>query len=107
MPELQRVRGEVLARTADEAGAEKAFRRAQELAEQQSALSWRLRASSSLARLQFRQGRREQARRELADTYARFNEGFDTADLKAAGRLLKDLARGGHLPARKTRAGNS
>jgi tetratricopeptide (TPR) repeat protein len=110
MPELQRIRGEVLAKTADEVGAEEAFRRAEELAEQQSALSWRLRASSSLARLQSRQGRREQARKGLADTYARFGEGFETADLKAAERLLKNLAhkKAGDLPTRRTtRAGNS
>jgi len=92
MPELQRVRGELLAKTGDEVGAEQAFHHAKELADQQSALSWRLRASSSLARLQSRQGRREKARRELAETYARFNEGFNTADLKAAEHLLKRLA---------------
>jgi predicted ATPase len=92
MPELQRVRGELLAKTGDEVGAEEAFHHAKELADQQSALSWRLRASSSLARLQSRQGRREKARRELAETYARFNEGFNTADLKAAEHLLKSLA---------------
>jgi hypothetical protein len=27
----------------------------------------------------------------LSDTYARFTEGFDTADLKAAERLLDEL----------------
>ncbi len=92
MPELQRIRGEVLEKTADERGAEEAFCRSIELADQQSALSWRLRASMSLARLQFRQGRREEAREALAETYARFSEGFDTADLKAAERLLATLS---------------
>jgi predicted ATPase/DNA-binding winged helix-turn-helix (wHTH) protein len=92
MPELQRIRGEVLEKTADERGAEEAFCRSIELADQQSALSWRLRASISLARLQFRQGRREEAREALAETYARFSEGFDTADLKAAERLLATLS---------------
>jgi predicted ATPase/DNA-binding winged helix-turn-helix (wHTH) protein len=91
MPELQRVRGEVLEKTADWRGAEEAFCRSIELADQQSALSWRLRASISLARLQLRQGRREEAREALAETYARFSEGFDTADLKAAERLLATL----------------
>ena len=88
MPELQRTRGEVLEKTADERGAEEALCRSIELADQQSALSWRLRASMSLARLQDRRGRREEARDALAETYARFSEGFDTADLKAAERLL-------------------
>src|SRR5229473_2358469 len=91
-PELQRIRGELLEETANELGAEQAFCRSIELADQQSALSWRLRASISLARLKFRQGRREEAREALAETYARFSEGFDTADLKAAERLLATLS---------------
>jgi predicted ATPase len=90
-PELQRIRGELLEETANEQGAEQAFCRSIELADQQSALSWRLRASISLARLQFRQGRREEARKVLAKTYARFSEGFGTADLKTAERLLATL----------------
>jgi predicted ATPase len=91
-PELQRIRGELLEKAADEQGAEQAFCRSIELADQQSALSWRLRASMSLARLQFRQGRRKEAREALSETYARFSEGFDTADLKAAERLLAILS---------------
>lgn len=91
MPELQRIRGELLEKAADEAGAEGAFCRARELADRQSALSWRLRASSSLARMQFRQGRREEALIGLAETYSRFSEGFGTADLKAADLLLKSF----------------
>jgi tetratricopeptide (TPR) repeat protein len=90
-PELQRIRGELLEKTADERGAEQAFRRSIELADRQSALSWRLRASISLAQLQFRRGRREEAREVLAATYARFSEGFGTADLKTAERLLATL----------------
>src|SRR4029450_1840082 len=62
MPELQRIQGEVLEKTADERAAEEAFCRSIKLADQQSALSWRLRASMSLARLQLRQGRPEEAR---------------------------------------------
>ena len=74
-----------------ERGAEEAFNRSIALADQQSALSWRLRASISLARLRFRQGRREEAQEALTQTYARFNEGFDTTDLKTAERLLATL----------------
>jgi predicted ATPase len=92
MPELQRIRGEILEKTADDRGAEEALCRSIELADQQSALSWRLRASMSVARLQFRQGRREEAREALVQTYSRFSEGFDTADLKAAERLLAALS---------------
>ncbi len=92
MPELQRIRGEILEKSADERSAEVAFRRAIELADQQSAQSWRLRASISLAGLQLRQGRRAEARDALSETYARFSEGFDTADLKAAKFLLATLS---------------
>ena len=91
-PELQRIRGELLEKSADEQDAERAFCRSIELADQQSALSWRLRASMNLARLQFRQGRRKEAREVLSDTYTRFSEGFDTVDLKAAERLLATLS---------------
>ena len=90
-PELLRIRGELLERASGAQAAEWAFRRSIELADQQSALSWRLRASINLARLQFRQGRREEAREALAESYNRFSEGFDTADLKTAERLLATL----------------
>jgi predicted ATPase/DNA-binding winged helix-turn-helix (wHTH) protein len=90
-PELHRVRGELLVDTADEWGAEQAFRLSIKLADQQSALSWRLRASISLARLQFRQGRPKEAREAVSETYARFGEGFETADLKAARELIATL----------------
>ena len=91
-PELRRIWGELLEKCADEQGAERAFCRSIELADQQSALSWRLRASMSLARLQFRQGRREEAREVISKTYTCFSEGFDTVDLKAAERLLATLS---------------
>ena len=91
MPELQRIRGEILDKIADERGAQEAYCRSIEIADQQSALSWRLRASMSLARLQVRQDRRDEAREGLAEIYARFSEGFETADLKAAGLLLATL----------------
>jgi len=92
-PELLRVRGEFLELAADELEAERCFLQSIELAERQSALSWRLRASNSLARLRLRQGRREEARKSLAETYARFGEGFDTADLRTARTLLDNIAR--------------
>ena len=52
-----------------------------------------LRASTSLARLRFRQGRREETRRSVAETYSHFGEGFDTDDLKAAKRMLDEIGR--------------
>jgi predicted ATPase len=52
-----------------------------------------LRAAVSLARLWHRQGKRREAHRVLAAAHASVTEGFDTADLRDAGRLLDELAR--------------
>jgi predicted ATPase len=46
----------------------------------------------SLAQLWQQQGKREEARQMLAETYAWFTEGFDTKDLKEAKALLEALA---------------
>jgi predicted ATPase/DNA-binding winged helix-turn-helix (wHTH) protein len=91
MPEMMRIRGELLAQSGDQPGAEACFRQSIALADRQSALSWRLRAAISLTRLRLRQGRREEAGEPLAETYARFDEGFGTADLKAAKLLLDEI----------------
>jgi len=72
--------------------AETCFERATEVARQQSARWWELRATVSLARLLASQGRREEARARLAEIYNWFTEGFDTADLKDAKALLDELA---------------
>jgi predicted ATPase len=50
-----------------------------------------LRAAVSLARLLKRQRKREEARAVLAPIYGWFTEGFDTADLKEAKKLLGEL----------------
>ena len=55
------------------------------------AKSWELRATTSLARLLAKQGKREEARAMLAEIYNWFTEGFDTADLKDAKALLEEL----------------
>ena len=47
----------------------------------------------SWSRLLQRQGKREDARRLLAEIHAWFTEGFDTADLKEAGALLDSLTK--------------
>ena len=69
------------------------FRDAIEVARRQSAKSWELRATMSLARLLRDTGRRDEARTMLADIYNWFTEGFDTADLKDAKALLDELGR--------------
>jgi predicted ATPase len=51
-----------------------------------------LRATTSLARLLTKQGRREEARTMLAEIYNWFTEGFDTTDLRDAKALLDEIA---------------
>jgi predicted ATPase len=91
--ELQRLKGEMLL-IGDDGGAAKGaqcFRDAIEVARRQSAKSWELRATTSLARLLAKQGKRDEARAILAEIYNWFTEGFDTADLKDAKALLDEL----------------
>jgi predicted ATPase/DNA-binding winged helix-turn-helix (wHTH) protein len=93
--ELLRVKGETLLwRGAPGAAAEAEghFRRALDLARQQGALSWELRAATSLARLWREQARGKAAHELLASVYDRFTEGFTTADLRAAKSFLEELS---------------
>jgi predicted ATPase len=91
--ELHRLDGELRLRleAPDEPRAEAGFRRALEIARQQQAKSWELRAAVSLARLWAEQGRRAEARELLAPVYDWFTEGFDTADMRDAKALLDEL----------------
>ena len=61
------------------------------VARAQNAKSLELRAAMSLSRLWQRQGKRDEARKLLAQIYGWFTEGFDTADLKDAKTLLDEL----------------
>ena len=76
--------------------AEDHFRQALDEAREQGALSWELRAATSLARLLRDQGRPADAIACLQPIYDRFTEGFGTADLIAAKQLLDDLGVAGH-----------
>jgi predicted ATPase len=97
--ELWRVKGELLLQAAAsnsqasgaQAEAESCFQQAIEIAQQQSAKSWELRAATSLARLWQQQGKRTEARQMLAKIYGWFTEGFATADLQEAKALLDEL----------------
>jgi predicted ATPase/DNA-binding winged helix-turn-helix (wHTH) protein len=75
----------------DAKAAETRFRRSLEIARQQGALSWELRAAMSLARLWQDQGRIHDAHDLLASVHGRFTEGFGTADLVTARALLNEL----------------
>jgi len=95
-PELHRLKGELLLEI-DPGGchrkqAEACFLKANEIARTQGSKSLELRATTSLARLWCALGRRTEARDRLAAVYEGFNEGFDTADLRAARRLVDSLS---------------
>ena len=91
--EINRVAGEIVLMSpmSDTARAEAYFNRSLEIARQQQAKSWELRAAMSMARLWRGQGKRQQARDLLAPVYGWFTEGFDTLDLKEAKALLNGL----------------
>ncbi|MGH7860283.1 MAG: hypothetical protein ACREQY_23385 [Candidatus Binatia bacterium] len=63
-----------------------------DIARGQNARSLELRAATRLARLLQREGRVQEARSMLRNIYSWFTEGFDTADLKDAKRLLDELS---------------
>jgi predicted ATPase len=93
--ELLRVNGELLLLQGAQgaaATAEDHFRQGLDWAHRQGALSWELRAATSLARLLRDQGRSADATALLQPVYDRFTERFATADLKAAKTLLDALS---------------
>jgi predicted ATPase len=98
-PELVRLKGELFLLQGMPGAAESAeihFRQALDGAREDGALSWELRAATSLARLLRNQGRSADASACLQPIYDRFTEGFSTADLIAAKQLLDDLGVAGH-----------
>jgi predicted ATPase len=62
------------------------------IARQQQAKSFELRAATGLARLWQHSGRRAEARERLKEIYNWFSEGFETADLHNARKLLEELS---------------
>jgi predicted ATPase len=75
------------------AEAEQCFHQSINIARQQKAKSWELRAVMSLARLYQDQNKWAEAHGLLDRIYGNFTEGFDTADLREAKALLDDLYR--------------
>jgi len=91
LPEMMRIKGEILTSGSHSCESETWFSRSIDLAREQSALAWELRTATSLAHLWARQGRGDEAPRVLRPVYDRFTEGFDTPDLRAAKHLLDEL----------------
>jgi predicted ATPase/DNA-binding winged helix-turn-helix (wHTH) protein len=90
MPELLRVKGEVLVSMA-QSEAEQCLLDSLRLAGDQRALSFELRTGMSLARLWAATGRRDNALDLLGSIYSRFSEGFQTLDLVSAATLRDEL----------------
>ena len=97
--ELHRLNGEIILHAkgrapsaATESEAEVCFEKALEIARQQSAKSFELRAAVSLAQLWTQQGKTTQAQELLTPLYSWFTEGFDTKDLQEAKSLLDEIA---------------
>ncbi|WP_407121905.1 ATP-binding protein [Bradyrhizobium sp. STM 3561] len=94
MPELLRMKGGLL-RAMDPSRLEEAeacLIQSLELSRSQGALGWELRTAIDLAGLLVGKGFHRPAKDVLGQTYSQFTEGFDTADLKAAERLLEQLS---------------
>ena len=89
--ELNRRRGELLLRQGHTKVAEELYYKALNIAREQEAKLWELRAAVSLARLRRDQGQRAEAHTLLAPVYGWFTEGFGTQDLKDAEALLDEL----------------
>jgi tetratricopeptide (TPR) repeat protein len=90
--ELYRLKARaLLMRGAPDAEAESLLDQALQTARSQQARSLELRAATDIARLWIKQGKRAGARDVLASVYGRFDEGFETRDLKEAKAVLAEL----------------
>jgi predicted ATPase len=90
--ELHRRKGVLLLGRNMKERAEESLLRARKIAHQQNASVLELRAAVSLARLWSDLGRDAEARDLLASVHGKITEGFETADLKEATSLLKEIA---------------
>jgi predicted ATPase len=93
LSELYRVKGDLLALSASHVVGNEAelwFQRAIDLARDQKAKSFELRAVMSLCRHRRQRGSPDDARRLLNDLYGTFTEGLDTGDLKEAQAMLAE-----------------
>ena len=93
LPELHRIKGEILLDGKDKAieAAEHELNQALTIARKQGAMLFELRAARSLARLWGHQDRQAAALDLLRPVYDRFTEGLDTPDLVEVKALLEQL----------------
>jgi predicted ATPase/class 3 adenylate cyclase len=90
LAEIHRVQGDLYQQLDKPEDAEKAYLTAIDVAQQQQAKSWELRARTSLTRLHAKQGREQESVAALQETYDWFEEGFDTFDLIDAREVIKN-----------------
>ena len=94
VPELLRVKGELLAQRGSDTGpaVEELFRRSMNLAHEQQALYWELSSAVSAAAWLRDRHRDAEARTVLAPVHGRFTEGFSAAKVERARLLLDQLS---------------
>jgi tetratricopeptide (TPR) repeat protein len=88
MPEMLRVKGDILAQSGNAAEAESYLQKSLALSRKQCALGWELRGAISLGRVWRRTGRGPEAHALIAPLVAQYQEGLATRDLLAAKELL-------------------
>ena len=95
MPELLRLKGSILLAmpNPDSEDAEDCFAQSLELSRAHGSRTWELRTATDLAALWAMRGRADDAYSLLGGVFETFTEGFDTADLNVAERLLTRLSR--------------
>jgi len=86
--ELYRLKGELLMDTS-QSDTEKCFKKAIEISRKQGARSLELRSVISFCQLKQELDKTREAKKMLSGCYGWFTEGFETADLKEAKKLLK------------------
>ncbi|RXG92691.1 ATP-binding protein [Bradyrhizobium zhanjiangense] len=91
MPEMLRVKGDILVRSGNVVEAESVLRRSLDLSRRQCAVGWELRGAISLGRIWERTGKAADARDLLTPLVAQYQEGLQTRDLVAARGLLAAL----------------
>jgi len=93
LADAYRVKGDLLrdGPSSDLLQAEACYRKAIEIAQQQKAKSWELRAAMGLARLLSGERKNGEATAILEPVYNWFTEGFDTKDLRTAKQVLEEL----------------
>jgi predicted ATPase/DNA-binding winged helix-turn-helix (wHTH) protein len=91
MPEMLRVKGDILARSGHPAEAEGYLQKSLGLSRRQCALGWELRGAITLGRLWRNNGRASETRALIEPLLARYREGLTTRDLVSAKDLLNVL----------------